>query len=627
MNTVPVAPHRGKGASASNPLLEATLEYAERGWRVFPLHNPTPDGCSCGDRDCQSIGKHPRITGGLKGATTDAAIIRGWWEQWPYANIGIATGLASGTVVLDVDGEDGHASLRLLEAMDQLPRTLCAHSGRKGPDGERNGHHLYFALPNGADVRNSAGRLGKGLDIRASGGYIVAPPSLHASGLHYEWRCDRSAIVEAPQWLIDRASKPAPVSVAAAQEGIPKGQRNSTLTSLAGTMHQRRMSRSSIQAALLEESRTKCNPPLSEEKVMAIVASVTRYPQGTASQRKSRRAEVLCLADVQAEDVDWLWKPYIPLKMITLLSGDPGVGKTFLSLDLAASLTQGRAMFNAAATTVGNVLYLTQENSPAHVLRPRFDALGGDATRFFIVRGTLTDDGTPGNITLGDIEQLEEAIVEHTIRLVVIDPLQSFLGSDVDAHRANQTRPIMDGLAKLAERTECAVLITRHLSKGTGGSAIYRGMGSIDFTGTARSELLVAREPEQESRIVMAHSKSNLGKFGPSLVYSIDSAGKLQWHGESNLMADELLSVPATADDRSALEEAKDFLREELADGSKPAKDVQARAQANGISRATLRRAQTALKVAKAPQGFEGVWMLSLTTVAQNSSELLIPIP
>ena len=210
--------------------------------------------------------------------------------------------------------------------------------------------------------------------------------------------------------------------------------------------------------------------------------------------------------------------------------------------------------------------------------------------------------------------------MKHAVRLVVIDPLQSFLGSDVDAHRANQTRPIMDGLANLAERTGCAVLITRHLSKGIGGTAIYRGLGSIDFTGTARSELLVAREPEQADRVVMAHSKSNLGHFGPSLEFSIDSAGKLHWHGESSFGADDLLTAPATAEERSALDEAIDFLREELADAVGGDRRAAAKlVRRIGISRATLRRAQASLKVTKAPDGFKGPWMISLPTVAHES--------
>jgi len=336
---------------------------------------------------------------------------------------------------------------------------------------------------------------------------------------------------------------------------------------------------------------------------------------------------VLCLADVKAEAVAWLWEPYIPLKMITILSGDPGVGKTFLALALAASVTQGRAMLTGVKTETGNVLYLTQENSPSHVLRPRFDALGGDPHRFYVLRGTVNEDGSPGGIALGDTEQLVEAIASRAARLVVIDPLQSFLGSNVDAHRANETRPIMDGLGGLAERTGCAILITRHLSKGTGGIALHRGLGSIDITGAARSELLAAKEPDSESRVVMAHSKSNLGKFGPSVAYSIDNAGKLQWLGESTFQANDLLSAPSSTEERSALSEAEDFLRLTLANGPRLVKEVDSEAEENGISKATLRRAGSRVRVERKPYGFGKGWMLSLPNVVQESSQLLISTP
>jgi hypothetical protein len=408
---------------------------------------------------------------------------------------------------------------------------------------------------------------------------------------------------------------------------ILQGQRNSSLFALGARMRERGITIGVIRSALLDENQTRCIPPLSESEVACITKSLEQYPLGRPFNRKTYRADVLCLADVQPEPIVWLWEPYIPLKMITILSGDPGVGKTYLALALSSALTRGEAFGTTALAEPSAVLYLTNENSPSHVLRPRFDVLRGDASRFFIVQGTIASDGATANITLSDTQQLEEVIVTKNIRLVVIDPLQSFLGSAVDAHRANQTRPLMDGLIRLAERTGCAILIARHLSKGIGGSALHRGMGSIDFTGAARSELFVAPHPEEGGRVVMAHSKSNLGKFGPSLVYSIDDKGVLTWHGECSFKANDLLSAPPTVEERSAVEEAEDFLRQILADGPKPAKDVQSKAEENGISEATLRRARRQLQIQRAPQGFKGPWMLSLPTVAQESSELLISSP
>jgi len=207
MQTIPPARQPGKREFASSPLLEAALQYAGRGWRVFPLHTPTSNGCSCRYSKCGSVGKHPRTAHGLNDASTDVETIRGWWEKWPDANIAIATGPESGVFALDVDGEDGQASLKLLEAKDQLPKTLRVLTGRQGQSGERTGFHLYFNCPAGTNLNNRAGLLGKGLDIRAAGAYIVAPPSLHSSGLHYEWDGEEYKISEPPPWLIARGSR------------------------------------------------------------------------------------------------------------------------------------------------------------------------------------------------------------------------------------------------------------------------------------------------------------------------------------------------------------------------------------------------------------------------------------
>lgn len=357
---------------------------------------------------------------------------------------------------------------------------------------------------------------------------------------------------------------------------------------------------------------------------MASLATIS-HSAGVSEGKRSlhRRPDVLCLADVKAEPVQWLWEPYIPLKMITLFSGDPGVGKTALAMEVAAALTTGKGIGDAQLKVTGNVLYLTNENSPSHVLRPRFDALGGDATKFFVLQGTLLANGVPGGLTLGDIEQLEEAITANGVRMVVIDPLQSFLGAQVDAHRANETRPVLDGLGKLADRTGCAIVITRHFSKGIGGSAIYRGMGSIDITGAARCELVVGRDPEDSSKVIMAHSKSNLGPLGPSLAYSIGERGVVTWHGESDHKANDLLGAPVVKSDRSAIEEAEEFLRAALVEGPQTSNEIAEQAKNLGISKATLRRAKKGLGVVHRPAGLREPWTVELPRVAHSGPELL----
>lgn len=162
--------------------LDAALAYAARGWQAFPLQTVINGACTCArGAECGNPGKHPRVAGGVHSATTDEATIRAWWEQWPAANVGIATGAASGLVVLDVDPRHGgDTSLAILESqVGALPRTLVVRTGS-------GGLHIYFKAPS-RPVRNSASKLGAGLDIRAEGGYVVAPPSRHQAGGVYEW--------------------------------------------------------------------------------------------------------------------------------------------------------------------------------------------------------------------------------------------------------------------------------------------------------------------------------------------------------------------------------------------------------------------------------------------------------
>jgi hypothetical protein len=183
--------------------LDAALLYAARGWAVLPCHQATGHSCGCGQRDCPSPAKHPRTRRGLHDATTDPERIRRWWQKWPSANVAVRTGSESGVIVLDVDVDRGGlgALFNLQRRYGALPPSRAVRTGS-------GGRHYWFAHP-GSPVRNSAGRLGPGLDIRGDGGYVISPPSIHAAGGRYLW-VSEVELAPAPAWLLDACRQPEP---------------------------------------------------------------------------------------------------------------------------------------------------------------------------------------------------------------------------------------------------------------------------------------------------------------------------------------------------------------------------------------------------------------------------------
>jgi hypothetical protein len=276
-------------------MLAAAHAYADRfGLAVVPIHSPAPDqpsGCDCRNDDCASPAKHPRTLHGLQDASLDAQEIERWWSGWPAANIAARTGGDARYVVVDVDPKHGgDESLRDLDARHGgLPATPAVSTGG-------GGFHYWFRAPDGATIRNSAGKLGPGLDIRAEGGYVLVPPSLHVSGEPYRWLTDSHirdiAVAELPQWLVDLLQEPEHPAPAATVDGsISTGSRNNTLASLAGTMRHRGMSEPAMVAALLKENEEKCDPPLGEAEVTAIAHSVARYePAPESPLRKNEES-------------------------------------------------------------------------------------------------------------------------------------------------------------------------------------------------------------------------------------------------------------------------------------------------------------------------------------------------
>lgn len=270
----------------------ALMYAAQYGWRVFPLHSIDNGACTCGDAKCTGTkpGKHPRTPKGCLDATTDTGVIRGWWERWPDANVGIATG--GGLVVIDVDprhgGDDGLVDLR--RTLGELPDTVECLTGS-------GGRHIYVSVGEGVVVRNSAGTLAPGVDIRGEGGYVVAAPSVHTSGRSYAWeassRPDEVEVAPMPAAWIEAIVKRPKLRVIAGGSGeaIVEGGRNETLFKRAASMRAAGFEEPAILAAILAENETRCSPPLDPAEVKGIVSSVCRYAPGLSAEYEAKRAE------------------------------------------------------------------------------------------------------------------------------------------------------------------------------------------------------------------------------------------------------------------------------------------------------------------------------------------------
>jgi hypothetical protein len=254
--------------------VNAALQYAVRGWRTIPLHSIRPDGqCTCGRSDCASPAKHPKLRAWPQHATVDPDVIRRWWLWWPTANLGVATG--GGLVVLDVDGDTGAESLRALEQAHgglDTPRSITA----------RGSHYLFYVE---GPMRNATG-IRPGLDIRADGGFIVAPPSLHPSGKRYAWDLtahpDETPLMPAPRWLLALCaeSRARPAGTAGAELRLVQGDRNDRLFRLACAWRRQGIGAAALRAMVAAVSAHHAVPPLPRSELDRIAASAAKYPPG-----------------------------------------------------------------------------------------------------------------------------------------------------------------------------------------------------------------------------------------------------------------------------------------------------------------------------------------------------------
>lgn len=331
-----------------------------------------------------------------------------------------------------------------------------------------------------------------------------------------------------------------------------------------------------------------------------------RGPQGTIEGQQKSSAlyaspgplwEARCLADVKAEEVEFLWRPYIPLRKITVLEGDPGEGKSTIMAAIATSGSLGTGLPGMESFEPFKTLIFSAEDHLADTLRPRLDRLGADCRMIFAYDQPLDLSSKEGLV------QFEREIARLEPRLVVVDPIVAYLGGRVDTYRANVVRSVLAPLADLAEQYGCAVVIVRHLAKVRAGRSLHAGQGSVDFVAAARSVLLAGSASNDRDLHALIHNKSNLAKSGPSLGYEIED-GRFFWTGETSLIARDLLAAETSVQEVSAVEEAEKFLVDLLADGPLAANNVLAAAKQAGIAERTVKRAKKKAGIVTKREGF-----------------------
>jgi hypothetical protein len=607
------------GVHQAVPMVERALEVASWGLGgVFALTWDRGDRCSCGaphvdpEGKRHGAGKHPRAgTRGFKDGTGDVDEIRAMWALCPQANVGLALG--EGFCALDVDpGHGGEGSFAaLVEKLGPLPEKVRIHSTPSG------GRHYIMR----GDVPQTSGALAPGVDTRSGGrGYIVAPGSSTPWGTYSVATAVEVDDLANIPWAWAQALER---SHSATQDDDPErvwaeGERHDRMLRLAGRLRHIGLAGDAIFASLLVVNDERCSVPLPEEEVRRIAVSVGAYPPGVdeeaareriedwvgegrearAARREASTGPVVRMAsDVAPERVSWLWDGWLPGGKLVVLDGDPSLGKSTLSIDLASRITTGAHWPDGSQGCVpGGVVLASAEDGAADTTVPRLIAAGADLERVAIIDGVNGPQGIEPISLPEHVEEISQAAERVNAKLVVVDPLMAFLGAGTNSFRDQDVRRVLRPLSEMADRTGVTILIIRHLNKSTGGSALYRGGGSIGIIGAARLGLLVAPDPEDDTRRILAVSKSNLAAKPQSLSYELVSFGdhgaaRIGWGDASEFGADELLAH-RPGRDAGAKEDAIEFLRDFLGNGPKFAAEVKFAAEQEGISERTLQRAK-----------------------------------
>ena len=299
---------------------------------------------------------------------------------------------------------------------------------------------------------------------------------------------------------------------------------------------------------------------------------------------------MLCYEDIKQTSVEWLWFPYIPFGKLTIIQGNPGEGKTYFAMMLTAACTNRKLFPNMEDIEPFNVIYQTAEDGMGDTIKPRLIEAGADLSRVMVI------DDTEEALTLSD-DRIEKAVRQNHVRLVIIDPVQAFIGADVDMNRANEVRPVFRKLGMIAEKTGCAIVLIGHLNKSSGTQSTYRGLGSIDIMAAVRSLIFIGKVRKDPTTRVLIHEKSSLAPPGETMAFKLGDEEGFRWVGAYEISADELLDGKEGKATETKLERGRKLIRELLADKKEISiRELDEKAKEQGISGRTMRDVRSRMK-------------------------------